>query len=140
MSMNPPGSISQSNSGSMSGGMQAAIGNNNNQAMSSQGSAVSSSQQSNIVEILSEIERIIHDSEIPEKVKAKSISHVRAAKSEISEEEPDSQILSKHLERVSKSVAEVDKTMDSGVRITEKVTVLVTKILTLLAAMSQGSF
>lgn len=140
MSMNPPGSISQSNSGSMSGGMQAAIGNNNNQAMSSQESAVSSSQQSNIVEILSEIERIIHDSEIPEKVKAKSISHVKAAKSEISEEEPDSQILSKHLERVSKSVAEVDKTMDSGVRITEKVTVLVTKILTLLAAMSQGSF
>ena len=71
MSTNKPGSISQSNSGFMTGGMQAAIGNNNNQAMSSQGSAVSSSQQDDIVEILAEIERMIHESEIPEKVKGK---------------------------------------------------------------------
>ena len=140
MSTNKPGSTSQSNSGSMTGGMQAAIGNNNNQAMSSQGSAVSSSQQDDIVEILAEIERMIHESEIPEKVKEKSISHVKAAKSEIVEEEPDSQILSKHLERVSKSVAEVDKAMDSGVRITEKITILDEKILTLFASVNQGLF
>lgn len=140
MSTNNPGSISQSNSGSMTGGMQAVIGNNNNQAMSSQGSAVSSSQQDDIVKILTEIERVIHNSEIPERVKEKNLSYIKAAKSEISEEEPDRQILSKHLERVSKSVAEVDKTMDSSVRITEKVSILVAKISTLLTAMNPGLF
>ena len=124
----------------MTGGMQAAIGNNNNQAMSSQGEAVTSSQQDNIVGILTEIERIIHDSKIPEKVKEKNISYIKSAKSEISEGEPDSQILSKHLERVSKSVAEVDKTMESGLRITEKISILIAKISTLLASMSQDLF
>ena len=74
------------------------------------------------------------------RLREKSISHVKAAKSELFEEEPDSQILSKHLERVSKIVAEVDKAMDSGVRITEKITILAAKILTLFASVNQGLF
>lgn len=63
-----PGGISQSNTGSMGGGQQGAIGNNNSQAMTSQTDAPAGQQltQQEVIEKLAQIEDLIRRSaELP---------------------------------------------------------------------------
>lgn len=128
MSKNP-GGISQSNSGSMAGGMQAAIGNHNKQAMSTETASVSNiPTQAEVVDLLAQIERIIRDAELPEVATSKATKYIEAAKVEAGESEPDKQLISKNLERVTKNLEEVDKTVDVSKRIGEKVVPLVIRI------------
>ncbi|MFM6206211.1 hypothetical protein [Planktothrix sp.] len=118
---NNPGGISQSNSGSMSGVMQAAIGNNK-QAINSEGSSTSNVlNQAEVVELLTQIGQMIRNAELPGEVKEKATKYVEAAKAEAEEPEPDKQLISKNLERVTKNLEEVDKTVDTSKRIFEKV-------------------
>ena len=126
---NNPGGISQSNSGSMSGGMQAASGNYNKQTMSNEGSpTLNVPTQAEVVELLAQIKQMISNSELPGVVKEKATKHVEAAKVEVEEEEPNRQLISKHLERVTKTIEEVDKTVDTSKRIYEKIVPLVVKV------------
>lgn len=126
---NNPGGISQSNSGSMSGGMQAAIGNHNKQVMSNEVSATSSTPtQAEVIDLLTQIEQIIQQAQLPEAAKEKAAKYVETAKVEAEEAEPDKQLISKNLERVTKNLEEVDKTVDTSKRIFEKVIPLVIKI------------
>ena len=130
---NNPGGISQSNSGSMSGGMQAVIGNYNKQGMNAETSSASNTpNQAEVVELLAQIGRIIRDAELPEVAMSKSAKYVEAAKAEAEESEPDKQLISKNLERVTKNLEEVDKTVDTSKRIFEKVLPLVIRISTWL--------
>lgn len=113
----------------MGGGMQAAIGNHNNQIMSTEGSAAANvPSQAEVVELLSQIEQMIRHSELPEVVKGKIRKYIEAAKVEAEEVEPDKELISKNLERVTKNLEEVDKTVDASKRIFEKVVPLVIKI------------
>lgn len=113
----------------MSGGMQAATGNYNKQAMrNEESSAADVLTQAEVVELLSQIEKIIRDAELPEAVKEKATKYVEAAKAEAEEEEPDKQLISKNLERVTKNLEQVDKTVDTSKRIFEKVVPLVVKV------------
>jgi hypothetical protein len=126
---NNPGGISQSNSGSMAGGMQAAIGRYNTQAMSAETSSASNiPTQTEVVELLVQIERIIRDAELPEVATSKATKYIEAAKVEAEESEPDKQLISKNLERVTKNLEEVDKTVDTSKRIFDKVVPLVMRI------------
>ena len=124
MSSNP-GGISQSNSGSMSGGMQAAIGNHNKQTMSNEDSAPNIPTQAEVVELLAQIEQLIQSAELPEAVKEKAKKYVETAKIEAEEKEPDKQLISRNLERVTKNLEEADKTVDASKRIFEKIVPLV---------------
>lgn len=86
------GKISQSNTGSMSGGMQAAIGNNNNQEMSSQEGPLTHDQATvNIVKMLLQIQDIIQKSDMPESAKEKSKIYLESAKLEVQEDDKDKQ-------------------------------------------------
>lgn len=138
MSSNP-GGISQSNSGSMAGGMQAAVGNYNNQAMSTEASTTSSTPtQAEVIGLLAQIEQLIRNAELPESVQEKTTKYLETAKIEAEETEPDKQLIAKNLERVTKNLEEVDKTVDTSKRIFEKVVPLVTKITSWLG-MAVGS-
>ena len=126
---NNPGGISQSNSGAMVGGMQAAIGNHNKQVMRAEtSSALDVPTQAEVVKLLAQIERIIRDAELPEVATSKVTKYIEAAKIEAEESEPDKQLISKNLERVTKNLEEVDKTVDTSKRIFEKVVPLVIRI------------
>lgn len=137
MSNNPDG-ITQSNSGSMSGGMQAAIGNQNKQTMSSEGASSSDMPtQAEIVELLVQIQQIIQQSELPEIAKGKIAKYVETAKVEAEEKEPDKQLVSKNLERVTKSLEEIDKTVDTSKRVFGKVVPLLVKVASWIGAAAQ---
>lgn len=113
----------------MSGGMQATTGNYNNQAMRNEGSSVANAlTQAEVVELLGQIEQTIRNAELPGAVKEEATRYVEAAKAEAEEEEPDKQFISKKLERVTKNLEEVDKTVDTSKRIFEKVVPLVVKV------------
>jgi len=127
-----PGGISQSNSGSMSGGMQAAIGNHNKQTMSNEDSAPNIPTQAEVVELLAQIEQLIQSAELPEAVKEKAKKYVETAKIEAEEKEPDKQLISRNLERVTKNLKEADKTVDASKRIFEKIVPLVVRIVSWL--------
>ena len=80
MSSNPDG-ISQSNSGSMSGGMQAVIGDHNKQTMSNEESYASNiSTQTEVVELLAQIEQLIQSAQLPEAAKEKAKKYLETAK------------------------------------------------------------
>ncbi|NEP76453.1 hypothetical protein [Okeania sp. SIO2G5] len=130
-----PGSITQSNSGSMSGGLQAAIGSNNSQVMNSTGSTKSNElSQAEAVEVLEQIKVLISNSVIPEVAKGKAATYVEAAKIEAEEANPDKQLISRNLERVTKNLEEVDKTVDAGKSILSKIIPLTLKLATWLGA------
>jgi hypothetical protein len=124
-----PGGISQSNSGSMAGGMQAAIGNHNRQMTSNEGTSASNvPTQAEVSELLAQMAQMIRNAELPEAVKEKVTKYIEAAKIEAEEAEPDKQLISKNLERVTKNLEEVDKTVDASKRIFEKVVPIVIKV------------
>lgn len=126
---NSSGSISQSNSGSISGGMQAAIGDYNKQAMSTTRSSTSNIlTHSEVIEILTQIENIIRCSGLPEVTISKTTKYIEAAKIEAEEPEPDKQLISRNLERVTKNLEEVDKTLDISDKIFRKIIPLIIKI------------
>jgi len=116
----------------MSGGMQAAIGNHNKQTMSNEDSAPNIPTQAEVVELLAQIEQLIQSAELPEAVKEKAKKYVETAKIEAEEKEPDKQLISRNLERVTKNLKEADKTVDASKRIFEKIVPLVVRIVSWL--------
>lgn len=130
---NSSGGISQTNSGSMAGGMQAAIGNNN--VINNEGkSSLSVPTQSEVVNLLTQIEQLIQNSNISDIEKAKSQKYLNSAKTEVEEKEPDKELVSKNLERVAKNLETVDKTLDTSKKIFEKAVPLIKKIAIWLGA------
>lgn len=113
----------------MAGGMQAAIGNYNKQAMSTEASTASNiPTQAEVVELLAQIEQLIQNAELPEAAKGKTTKYIEAAQTEAAEKDPDKQLIAKNLERVTKNLEEVDKTVDTSKRILEKIVPLVVKV------------
>lgn len=113
----------------MAGGMQAAIGNNNQQVIGAETSATSTTpSQMEVFELLTKIEHILQETNLPEATVRKTAKYLEAAKIEAEESEPDKQLISKNLERVTKNIEEVDKTVDASKRILDKVIPLVNRI------------
>ena len=130
---NSSGGISQTNSGSMAGGMQAAIGNNN--VMNNDVTySLPVPTKAEVVNLLTQIEQLIQNSDISDIEKTKSKKYLDTAKTEIEEKEPDKELVSKNLERVAKNLETVDKTLDTSKKIFEKSIPLIKKIAIWLGA------
>lgn len=97
------GGIQQTVSGSkMTGGMQASIGNNNQQSMQI-GSNKSDEKQLSVKEViqkLEQIERLISAAELAVDVKRKSLRYLETAKDEVLATEPDKEFAASNLRRM----------------------------------------
>jgi exonuclease VII small subunit len=124
---NSSGGISQTNSGSMAGGMQAAIGNNN--VMNNDGiSSLSIPTQDEVVNLLTQVEQFIQNSNISDIEKTKFQKYLAIAKAEVEKKEPDKDLVSASLQLVAKNLETVDKTLDTSKKIFEKAVPLIKKI------------
>jgi hypothetical protein len=113
-------SISQSNTGAVSGGMQAAIGDNNRQVMQTHSSSLVLNQD-DVLKLLVEIREILETSSISSDLKKKAGSRLEAAIDEVKEKEPDKQLVGGNLKRVAEVLEDASKTIDSGKGFLDKV-------------------
>lgn len=126
---NNPGGISQSNSGSMGNGMQAAIGDNNRQRMESAKSTDEQSlTQSEVINLLAKIEEMIRTTPLPEDIKEDATTYLSAAKKATAKEEPKKDVAIVNLKSVAETLESASKTLDAGKNIWEKVQPILTQI------------
>lgn len=139
---NNPGGISQSNSGSMGGGQQGVIGNNNQQTMTTSGSTSTDEQLTTeqVVEMISEIERMIDSTELPEDTKEEAIMYLGAAKKTAEKKEPNKERVKINLEGMAETLEKASKTVDAGNTLWEKAKPILAKLATWLGAVATGSF
>lgn len=119
-----PGGISQSNTGSMSGGMQASHGNNNQQIMRTSLAAPDEKQltQQEVIQMLAQIEQLVEDDpELPEVDKEKSLKYLGAAKEEAQANEPDKHLAAGNLKRVTDTLKTASETVASSKSLWENV-------------------
>ncbi|MBH8555518.1 hypothetical protein I8751_24875 [Nostocaceae cyanobacterium CENA357] len=121
MSNNPSG-ISQSNTGQMAGGMQAAIGNNNQQLMQAQTiPAQKALTQEDVLRLLGEIQQLLQRSTLPEEIKQKASTRLEAAVDEVQQKEPDKKLAAGNLKRMAETLEDASKTLSAGKGLVEKV-------------------
>ena len=139
---NNPGGISQSNTGSMGGGQQAAIGDNNQQSMSTQGSASAEEQlsQQDVLQLLAELEQTINESEISADMKEEAQTYLSAAKKAIDKEEPNKERATINLEGVAEELEKASKVAEAGTTLFTKVKPILIKVAGWLGAVAAGSF
>lgn len=117
-----PGGISQSNTGQMSGGMQAAIGDNNQQNMQAQTvPAQKTLSQEDVLRLLGEIQQILQGSTLPEDIKQKASNRLGAAVDEVQQKDPDKQLAAGNLKRMTETLEDASKTLNAGQGLVEKV-------------------
>jgi hypothetical protein len=125
-----PGGISQSNTGQMSGGMQAAIGNNNQQNMQAQTvPAQKALTQEDVLRLLGEIQQILQGSTLPEDIKQKASNRLGAAVDEVQQKEPDKQLAAGNLKRMTETLEDASKTLNAGQGLVEKVQPILVQLL-----------
>ncbi len=139
---NNPGGISQSNTGSMSGGQQAAIGNNNQQTMSMQAAASEGKQlsQQDVLQLLAELEQRIKESEIPADTKEEATTYLSAAKKALDKEEPNKERAKINLEGVAEELEKASKVAEAGTTLFIKAKPILVKVAGWLGAVAAGSF
>ncbi|MEA5504907.1 hypothetical protein VB735_17705 [Halotia wernerae UHCC 0503] len=129
MSSNP-GGISQSNTGQMSGGMQAAIGNNNQQNMQAQTApAQKALTQEDVLRLLGEIQQLLQESILPEDIKQKASTRLGAAVDEVQQKEPDKKLAAGNLKRMAETLEDASKTLNAGQGLVEKVQPILVQLL-----------
>ncbi len=115
---NNPGGISQSVSGGNNyGGLQASQGDDNQIAMKT--SVASSSEekqltQSEVIQLLAQIEAMIHQAELPTDVKEESALYLGAAKKATEKEEPKKALAAENLKSMAETVQTASKTVESS--------------------------
>lgn len=141
MANNPDG-ISQSNAGSMGGGQQAAIGNHNQQMMSTQSAASAGEQlsQKEVLQMLLQLEQMIGTAEIPEEIKEEATTYLGAAKKAIDKEEPNKERATVNLEGVAEELEKASKVAEAGTALFTKVKPILVKVAGWLGAIAAGSF
>ncbi|MBE9036429.1 hypothetical protein [aff. Roholtiella sp. LEGE 12411] len=128
-----PGGISQSNTGQMSGGMQAAIGNNNQQNMQAQTvPAQKALTQEDVLKLLGEIQQILQGSTLPEDIKQKASNRLGAVVDEVQQKEPDKQLAAGNLKRMTETLEDASKTLNAGQGLVEKVQPILVQLLSWL--------
>jgi truncated hemoglobin YjbI len=129
MSTNP-GGISQSNTGHMSGGMQAAIGDENQQSMQTKTTSMGKElSQEDVIGLLAEIHKALADSMLPKEVKEKITSRLDAAIDEVQQKEPDKQLAAGNLKRMAETLENTSRTLDASKGIWEKVKPILEQLL-----------
>jgi hypothetical protein len=138
---NNPGGISQSNTGSMGGGQQGAIGDQNKQTMSTQAAASAGEQltQQDVLQMLGQIEQMIDSAEIPEEIKEEANTYLGAAKKAVEKEEPNKERVNINLEGVAEQLDKASKVAEAGTTLFTKVKPILVKVAGWLGA-AAGSF
>ncbi|MFP4121755.1 MAG: pentapeptide repeat-containing protein [Coleofasciculus sp.] len=138
---NNPGGISQSNTGSMGGGQQGAIGDHNKQTMSTQAAASAGEQltQQEVLQMLEQIEQMIDSAEIPEDIKEEANTYLGAAKKAVEKEEPNKERVNINLEGVAEELEKASKVAEAGTTLFTKVKPIFVKVAGWLGA-AAGSF
>ncbi|NEQ88852.1 MAG: hypothetical protein F6K26_55905 [Moorea sp. SIO2I5] len=138
---NNPGGISQSNTGSMGGGQQAAIGDGNKQTMSTKESVTEGEQvtQQDMVQMLAELDKMVSSAEIPAEIKTLVATYLGTVKQAVEEEEPNKQLVKITLEEVAKKLKKASDDTESGANLFKKVKPILGKIVDWLGAAAAGS-
>lgn len=138
---NNPGGISQSNTGSMGGGQQAAIGDYNQQTMSTQAAADAGKQlsQQEVLQLLAQLEQMIGLAEIPDEIKEEAKTYLSAAKKAIEKEEPNKERAKINLEGVAEELEKATKVAEAGTTLFTKVKPILVKVAGWLGAVAAGS-
>ena len=77
--------------------------------------------QSDVVELIAELEELFRGSDLPPAQTVKAIKHLEAAKEEVKEKEPDKDFAAKNLQRATKVLKEASETIDAGNNLWQKV-------------------
>jgi uncharacterized protein YjbI with pentapeptide repeats len=128
---NNPGGISQSNSGSMGGGMQANIGDSNRQDMSIQAAAAEGENltQPEVINLLAELEQTIGGSDIPDEIKEEATTYLKAAKKAIEKENPNKERAKINHEAVIQALEKGREVAEAGTALLQQVRPILVKVL-----------
>lgn len=120
---NNPGGISQSNTGQMSGGQQAAIGNQNQQTMTTQAATSTEKHltQPDVIQMLVQIERLIQSADLPTETKEEATSYLGAAKKATEKAEPKKDVAAVNLKTMAETLQTASKTVESSKSLWENV-------------------
>lgn len=136
MVSNNPDGISQSVSGgNVYGGMQAAQGDNNQQTMETnvaQSSTERQLSQADVVRMLTEIEQMIRDAELPTETKEEATLYLGAAKKAAEKEEPKKELAATNLKGMAETLENASKTTESAKKIWENIKPVLGQLLTWL--------
>ena len=77
--------------------------------------------QTDVVQLISQLEELFRNSDLSEEKTAKAIKHLEAAKEEVQEEEPDKEFAAKNLQRATKVLKEAGETVEAGTSLWQKV-------------------
>ena len=135
------GGISQSNTGSMGGGQQAATGNHNKQTMSNQADTSAGEQlsQQQVLQLLTELKQSINESEIPVEIKEEATTYLSAARKAIEKEEPNKERAKINLEGVAEELEKASKVAGTGITLFTKVKPILLKVVGWLGVLTTGS-
>jgi hypothetical protein len=77
--------------------------------------------QADVVQLITQLEELFRNSDLPEEKTAKAIKHLEVAKEEVQEEEPDKEFAAKNLQRATKVLKEAGETVEAGTSLWQKV-------------------
>lgn len=85
--------------------------------------------QTDVVELIAQLEELFRSSGLPEAQTAKAIKHLEAAKEEAKEEKPDKDFAAKNLQRATKVLKSAGETVEAGTSLWKKVQPIITRLL-----------
>ncbi|NEO48219.1 MAG: hypothetical protein F6K55_30510 [Moorea sp. SIO4A3] len=137
---NNPGGISQSNTGSMGGGQQAA-GNQSSQTMVTEGLLPVGKQvtQKEMLEMLTKLDKMVSSAEIRPELKKEVATYLAAAKTAVEKEKPNKERVKINLEGVAEELEKASKDTESGANLFKNVKPILGKIVDWLGAAAAGS-
>jgi hypothetical protein len=135
------GGISQSISGgTVYGGMQAAIGNHNQQTMTTQPTATNQQPtKEEVIQMLAEIEQMISSAELPADTKQEAIMYLSVAKVAIQKVEPNKALIATNLGGMAETLVNASQNEVKGKTVWEKAKPVLIKVTDWLGQAIAGS-
>ncbi len=106
----------------------AAGGDVNATQQMSQGEGAEAITQEQAVEILSQIEKLIKEADLPLELTSQATKYAGKAKEEASEEKPEQSIIVRHLERATSVIKKADTTAGAAKNLVDKLKPLILKL------------
>ncbi|MEM1392423.1 MAG: CHAT domain-containing protein [Cyanobacteria bacterium P01_H01_bin.150] len=92
--------------------------------------------QPDVVELITQLEELFRNSDLPPAQTTKAIKHLEAAKEEAQEKEPDKDFAAKNLQRATKVLKEAGETVEARTSLWKRVQPIITKLLPWLGVAS----
>lgn len=82
-----------------------------------------------VLELVAQVETLLHNSNLAEEQKQKVFKHLDSVKEEAKDEEPDKDFAAKSLQRATKILKGASETVDAGSGLWERIQTVVTKLI-----------